>query len=141
MWRPICIFGSLSPAGKITAQEAAISVPLVLPSQRGLRHRTILPILQNPPPSGVGAYHVHGLAIQPASVSISVSISKYCCSFSFYRICFIYIFLICSFLWCTFFILNNVLLMWLFLFIFCVYFYINHSFSWLYCSFNIIFWS
>ena len=76
--------------------------PLVLPSQRGLRHRTIRQILQNPPPSGGGAYHVHGLAMQQASVSISVSISKYCCSFSFYRIFLIYILLIRSYLWCTF---------------------------------------
>ena len=33
------------------------------------------------------------------------------------------------------------LLMWLLLFILCVYCYSNNSFSWLYCSFNIIFWS
>ena len=79
MWRPIWIFGSLSSDSKITAWEAAMLVPLVLPSQRGLRHRTIWKILQNPPPSGGGASHVHGLKMRRAYVSISVSIAKYCC--------------------------------------------------------------
>lgn len=58
--RPVGIFGSLLPAGKITAQEAATEVPLVLLAQRGLRHSTGRPILQTPPPPGGGASHVHG---------------------------------------------------------------------------------
>ena len=141
MWIPTRIFGSLSPAGKITAQEAATTVSFVLPSQRGLRHCTSRPILQNPYSSGGGASHVHGLTTHRSSVSISVSVSKYCCSFSFYCICFIMFFADPFVLMVYIFISYIFLLVWLLIFLLCLYYYSNHYFSWLFCSFNIIFWS
>ena len=89
---PAGLFASLLPAVQITAQETEAAVPLVLPAQRGLRHRTGQTILKTPSPSVGRASRVHGLTMRLESVSFFVSISKYFCSFCLYITCFIMVF-------------------------------------------------
>ena len=67
-------------------------VPLVLSIQRGLQYCTVRPIFKDPSPSGGGVSCIHGLTTCWASISVSLSISKYCCSCILYLICFIMFF-------------------------------------------------
>ena len=78
------IFVSLLPAGQITDKEAAATIPIVLLDQSGLRNFNGRPILKTPSPSGGGTSRITGLKTLQALISISVSISKNCCSFSLY---------------------------------------------------------
>ena len=121
------------------AQEAVATVTICIPTQRGLLHRTIWPILQSSYPSGGGESCIHGSTMRQAYVSLSIS--KYCYSFCVYIIYFTKFFLILLYLWYTVCILYPFLSPRLSLFPFCVYCHSRSSYSRLYGSFHILFWS
>ena len=89
------------------------------------------------PPSGGGAFRVHGLKTRQAYVYVS----KFCCSFILYLIYFIMIFADIFVLMVLVYIFIDIIFLFvrLTLFLICVYCY--STYSRIYCSYRILFWS